>query len=134
VDVAVLHHEIPDWADCIPIPTRFLVHPGDTHEYKKGVVPTVPDVGIGDIAYVVGLFNPVKGKKVNLPLVHTGHIAMLPKDERIPVVDRNRREREIEGYLVQAHVLDGASGAPIFARISYPIFGEYRPETRAWTH
>jgi hypothetical protein len=81
-----------------------------------------PDLGIGDIAYVVGLFHLLHGKKVNLPVVHTGHIALLPEDERIPVFNRTtKKPQEVEGYLVEAHGLEGLSGAPVFARSSTAV-------------
>src|SRR4051812_15106902 len=44
-------------------------------------------IGIGDFAYTVGLFRLMAGRKRNLPIVHTGSIAMLPSDERVPVED-----------------------------------------------
>jgi hypothetical protein len=134
VDVAVLHCGYPDWADCIPIPGRLLAKPtiGDT------IVSTVeaddlifndPNLGIGDIAYVVGLFHLIKGHKVNLPVVHTGHIALLPGDEKIPVWNRTTQKmRQVEGYLVEAHGLEGLSGAPVFARTSSPVTAPYRYE------
>jgi hypothetical protein len=125
--VAVLHCGFPDWADCVPIAGNFFVRPGSEHE-QEGPIPTTNEIGIGDITYVVGLFNKISGKKANLPVVHTGHVALLPRDEKIPVWDRVRGPWEVEGYLVQAHALDGLSGAPVFARISYPVYGDFRRE------
>jgi hypothetical protein len=80
-------------------------------------------VGVGDQAYVVGLFWLLHGKARNLPVVHTGNIALLPGDERIPVrdwesPDENRR-RWVEGYLVEAQGLSGLSGAPVFVRPTF---------------
>jgi hypothetical protein len=132
VDVAVLHCGYPDWADCVPIPGRLLAKP--TRE--DTLVSTIqgdelifndPNLGVGDIAYVVGLFHLLKGKKVNLPVVHTGHIALLPEDERIPTKDRiTGKFQEVEGYLVEAHGLSGLSGGPVFARTSSPAIATYQ--------
>jgi hypothetical protein len=133
VDVAVLHCGFPDWADCVPIPGRMLAKPtmGDTRVSTASPEDHLfnnPNLGIGDIAYVVGLFHLIKGKNVNLPVVHTGHIALLPGDERIPVRKRNGETHEVEGYLVEAHGLSGLSGAPVFSRTSAPVTAPYRFE------
>jgi hypothetical protein len=134
VDVAVLHCGHPDWADCIPIPGRLLAMPtiGDglvSTVEEGGLIFNDPNLGIGDIAYVVGLFHLVHGKKVNLPVVHTGHIALLPGDEKISVFNRATRKRQqVEAYLVEAHGLEGLSGAPVFARTSSPVTAPYRYE------
>jgi hypothetical protein len=134
VDVAVLQCGYPAWADCIPIPGRMLALPTAQDvpfaEYgDDDLVVRDPNLGIGDIAYVVGLFNVMAGKGVNLPVVHTGHIALLPGDERVSVYDsRKRRRQDVEAYLVEAHGLDGLSGAPVFARTSSPVTAPYRYE------
>jgi hypothetical protein len=131
VDVAVLHCGYPDWADCVPVPGRLLAKPTaeDTlvSTAKEGEpLFNDPNLGIGDIAYVVGLFHLLQGKKVNLPVVHTGHIALLPDDEKIPAVNRiTGKMQEVEGYLVEAHGLEGLSGAPVFARSSTLVTAKY---------
>jgi hypothetical protein len=131
VDIAVLQCGYPEWADCIPIPGRMLSRPTvDDVRYstiKDGeVIFGDPTLGVGDIAYVVGHFHLMQGKKTNLPVVHTGHIALLPEDEKIPAWDEPTRSRqEVEGYLVEAHGLDGLSGAPVFARTSAPVSATY---------
>ncbi len=78
-------------------------------------------VGVGDQAYTVGLFRVLHGKQRNLPVVHTGNIALLPGDERIPVVDWDdqSKRRLVEGYLVEGQGLQGLSGAPVFARPTF---------------
>jgi hypothetical protein len=132
VDVAVLHCGFPDWADCIPIPGRMLTLPtiGDSlvsTAREDDLLFNNPNLGVGDIAYVVGLFHFVHGKKRNLPVVHTGHIALLPDDEKIRIYNRSFREwQDVEAYLVEAHGLEGLSGAPVFARTSSPVMGSYR--------
>jgi hypothetical protein len=133
VDVAVLQCGFPDWADCIPIPGRMLTKPTIEDTRVSTAKPddplfNDPDLGIGDIAYVVGLFHLMTGKNVNLPVVHTGHIALLPGDERIPLRTRTGCIVEVEGYLVEAHGLTGLSGAPVFSRTSAPVTAPYRDE------
>jgi hypothetical protein len=56
------------------------------------------------------------GKRKNLPIVHAGHIALMPADERIPVHKRGGGIEYVEAYLVEAHALPGASGSPVMVR------------------
>lgn len=85
-------------------PERFAVH----------------NIGAGNFTYTVGLFRLLSGEKRNLPVVHTGHIAMMPGDERIPVRDWTDPKKQktvlVEGYLVEAQTLSGLSGSPVFVR------------------
>jgi len=78
------------------------------------------DVGFdcGDICYTIGLFQLLAGKKRNLPVVHTGNIALLPSDERVPVEgwEKQGGTKYVEGYLVQSESIRGLSGAPVFSR------------------
>jgi hypothetical protein len=78
------------------------------------------NIGIGDICYTIGLFHLLAGKKRNLPIVHTGNIALLPGDERIPVTDwydsTGKKRRNVEAYLIESQSLNGLSGSPVFAR------------------
>jgi hypothetical protein len=72
----------------------------------------------GDEIAIVGLFRLHFGKKRNVPITHSGHVAALPHpDERIPI--RNRKTQDIvesEAYLVEAQTLEGLSGSPVFIR------------------
>ena len=73
-------------------------------------------IGIGDICYAVGLFRLMAGSRRNLPVIHTGRIALIPEDERIPVQDwlnPNGPRKHIEGYLVKLQNLKGLSGSPV---------------------
>jgi len=85
------------------------------------------NIGIGDNCYTIGLFRLMFGKMRNLPIVHTGNIAMVPGDEKIPVEDWDNppksKPKYIEGYLIESQSLNGLSGAPVFARptIDCPI-------------
>jgi hypothetical protein len=76
-------------------------------------------VGIGNFCYAAGLFSLHAGKKRILPVLHTGHIAMMPsKDELVPAKDWTKQTGlvEIEAYLVELTNLEGLSGAPVFVR------------------
>lgn len=78
------------------------------------------NIGIGDMCYTIGLFRLLAGEGRNLPVVHTGNIALLPGDEKIPVRDwdepEGNKSRYIEGYLIESQSLDGLSGSPVLAR------------------
>jgi hypothetical protein len=103
VDLAVLPFAPPSWSDCIPVPRgRFL-----TEAYMER-----RDIGAGDLVHIVGAFRLLHGERKNLPLVHTGHVALLPEDEPIPVSGIG----DIRGYLVQVQTLRGSSGSPVFVR------------------
>ena len=79
-------------------------------------------IGTGDFAYTVGLFRLLAGRHRNLPVVHTGHIALMPGQENIPVQDwddpNRKRTRYVDGYLIEAQSLGGLSGSPVFVRPS----------------
>lgn len=66
-------------------------------------------VDAGDPACVVGLYHLHSGKQKNFPIVHLGHVAMMPTDERI-LSDGEL----IEGYLIQTNAISGCSGSPVF--------------------
>jgi len=132
VDLAVLHCGYPDWADCVPVPGNMLSSPARyDNELISGATGEDPimslgSLGAGDITYVVGLFHLLHGRETNLPVIHTGHIALLPEDEKIPVANRiTGQPQQVEGYLVEAHGLEGLSGAPVFARTSSPVTATY---------
>jgi len=107
----------------------FHMH-GPTHGYECVYIPeellfdhvlaSREGIGIGDICYAVGLFRVLAGRERNLPVVHTGNLALIPGDERIPVRDWDdplqQRVRQVEGYLVAMSTLSGLSGSPVFVR------------------
>lgn len=75
------------------------------------------NIGCGQFCYAVGLFARHQGRMRNLPVVHTGHIALMPSaDEPVLVKSRDRRELETVAYLVELSNLSGLSGAPVFVR------------------
>lgn len=53
----------------------------------SGEVADANWVGSGDATYTVGLFSLLQGEKRNLPVVHSGSIALMPSDETVPVRD-----------------------------------------------
>ncbi|MFO1144099.1 MAG: hypothetical protein U1E59_17330 [Amaricoccus sp.] len=79
-------------------------------------------VTIGDVAYTVGLFRLMAGKRANLPVVHSGAISLLPSDELVPVQDwepdKKGQTKYVQAYLVEQMSLNGLSGAPVFVRAS----------------
>jgi hypothetical protein len=77
-------------------------------------------VGIGDVTYTVGLFRLLAGETRNLQVVHSGSIALLPSDERVPVQDWDQPQsggsKYVEAFLVESQSLEGLSGSPVFVR------------------
>jgi hypothetical protein len=106
VDLAVTQLAVPEWADVIPFSADNSLHPFKMKSKK---------IDAGDLAFVVGLFHLLHGKEENRPIVHSGHIAMLPGEERIPVTDQDGNTIEVEGYLVETNAISGCSGSPVFA-------------------
>jgi hypothetical protein len=97
VDIAVAPIKVPSWADF----HAWIV--GDESEHWK-------EIDAGSAVCVVGLYHMLFGRRENRPITHVGHIAMLPKDDLIPVDGILR-----EGYLVGANAISGCSGSPVFA-------------------
>jgi hypothetical protein len=87
----------------------------------EGVVRQL-EIGVGDMCYAVGLFRLMAGSERNLPIVHTGNIALMPGEERIPLqnwLNPNTTARKfVNGYLVEMQNLKGLSGSPVFVRPS----------------
>jgi hypothetical protein len=111
IDVAILEYSPPDWTDYVPFPRKAFLS-----EFKLGT----KKIGPGDIAYVVGVFSLLHGKRRNIPAVHTGNIALMADDEPIPLQDwrdpASTIPMETFGYLVEAQTLPGTSGGPVFVR------------------
>jgi hypothetical protein len=79
-----------------------------------------PLFGPGDLVYIVGLYRLFPGKAKISPVVHTGHIGMLPSDP-IPMKNRVTKETvEVKGYLIEAQTLEALSGSPVFFRYTNP--------------
>jgi hypothetical protein len=113
VDAAVLPLHI--WADA-GFDVQYVC---DEHLYHE----EVPQVDVGDPCYTVGLFRFIYGSRRNFPLVHGGTISLLPPvGELIPVWNSRKKITErVEGYLIESGAIDGASGAPVFARATWKL-------------
>lgn len=113
VDIAVLETDWPEDADGICYPARSFAS-----SFKMGS----KDFGAGDLVYVSGLFRLFPGRARNQTFVHTGHVAILPDDELMPVHDwrvgRRGQVVECEGYIIEVSTLPGSSGSPVFIRRS----------------
>lgn len=128
VDVAAFPVEIASGGEykCSYLPGTMLV---------SAQSPTTDIIGIGSLTYTMGLFRLMSGEHRNLPIVHFGSIAMVPGDERIPIVDwtdaARRRIISVEGYLVGSQSLEGLSGSPVFVRpeVFLNFEGVLRPRT-----
>jgi len=85
-------------------------------------------IGVGDLCHAVGLFKIVQGARRNVPLVHTGRLALVAGEDLIPVEDWNDRSKTVmvRGHLVELTNLEGLSGAPVFVRGELQI-GEVPP-------
>jgi Trypsin-like peptidase domain len=111
IDVAVVPMEITD-ADWQPFPYEAFADHENSALFSR--------FGVGDSVYVVGLYRLFPGKNKIFPIVHTGHVAMIPNED-IPV--RNRTTGKISGtrgYLIEAQTLEGLSGSPVFVRYTNP--------------
>jgi hypothetical protein len=106
IDVAILQAGLSD-AEWMAFDSQGFAARGDS---------TYPNFGTGDLVYIVGLYRLFPGKERVLPIVHTGHIAMMP-DEEIPMRNRTTGEMsKVRGYLVEAQTLEGLSGSPVLVR------------------
>lgn len=78
------------------------------------------NIGVGNFTYTIRLFHLLSGEKRSLPVCHFGTIAMLPEDEKIPIVDwtdpDEKKRMFVEGYLIESQSLNGLSGSPVFVR------------------
>jgi hypothetical protein len=75
-------------------------------------------VQYGDDICIVGLFHWHSGQERNMPIVHSGTIALLPDpNEKVLIKDRTTGKAErVDVYLVEAQTFEGLSGAPVFQR------------------
>lgn len=76
------------------------------------------NIDVGDRCYAVGLFRLLQGSKRNVPIVHSGSIALMAGEEAIPVRDWREPHSgallQVDAHLVEMTNLKGLSGAPIF--------------------
>ncbi len=99
--------------DCRTFPTNLFYLQGSHEEI----------VGVGDRTNTIGLFRHLSGEGQNLPIVHSGSIAAMPSDERVPVDDWDKEQdrKKIEAYLVEQQSLGGLSGSPVFVRPTFVL-------------
>lgn len=98
VDLAIAPIALPSWAEARGFNAQGLLRDSEN----------IKDIDAGSTVCVIGLFHLHHGKRQNLPITHVGHVAMLPKDELVPVDGKLR-----EGYLIQANAISGCSGSPV---------------------
>jgi hypothetical protein len=116
VDVAVTHIGLgggPASAyDVLFLPKDMMATDAIVNHPQLGVL------GVGDLTYTIGLFRLMSGERRNLPVVHFGSVAMMPKDEKIPVRDWRDPTKKlmVDGYLIETQALQGLSGSPVFVR------------------
>jgi hypothetical protein len=101
VDLAVAPIDAPNWAEA----TALRADPIFGED-----IALISNLDAGDVAWVVGLFHLHHGRQANVPVVHTGHIAVLPGDEPVAVGGKL-----VSAYLVQANAISGCSGSPVWA-------------------
>jgi hypothetical protein len=96
----------------------YAVLPGDKLLDDERLKAT--QIGVGDLCYAIGLFRLHAGKDRNLPIVHSGNIAMMAGEDPIPVSDwRNPSARTpllVDAHLVEMASLEGLSGSPVMVR------------------
>lgn len=83
------------------------------HEDKCGY----PHIGVGEDAFMIGLFLDHAGTTTNIPSARFGNISMLP-NPRALIEQPN--EYKGESFVVDMHSRTGFSGSPVFA---YRTFG-----------
>jgi hypothetical protein len=138
IDVAVLPYNPPEWAKAKASSTKHVIS-----EFKQ----QTKDIGPGDLSYIVGMFDQMRGDLRNAPTVHVGYIGSSP-GEKVQVDDwraeaADDAKVEIEGWLIQVPTLAGSSGSPVFVRRTVGPFalGEVDAEAKkivgvvkAWTY
>lgn len=113
VDIAVMEYDPPRWAASMVLPADEFIDDEIAHHFN---------IGAGDPVQIVGLFHLHYGRGRNLPVVHTGHIALVPTDEAIPMGRaKDGGVLYVNGYLVEAHGLEGSSGSPAYVRATIPF-------------
>ncbi len=78
VDVALVEYAPPEWANTSPWIARWFMS-----DFKRGS----KNIGAGDLVYIVGMYHFSPGTARNVPIVHTGHLAMMADGEKIPAKD-----------------------------------------------
>lgn len=71
-------------------------------------------IGAGDEIFLTGLFHYHYGTKRNLPIIRTGHIALMPEEEV-----HTDSMGYIDAYLIEARSIGGLSGSPVFVYLGH---------------
>jgi hypothetical protein len=85
-----------------------------------------PIIGEGDEVFYPGLYHLYAGTETLLPVMRSGHIALMPY-EPIPIewtVGKQKRRLSVDAYLIECKSWHGFSGSPAF--LYYPV------EERIW--
>lgn len=123
VDLAIMpfgHDLEADGCDFRLVPDKMLL---------SAAAMKAEDIAVGNICYAVGLFRVHSGKKRNVPLVHTGNVALKAGDEPLPVKDWRAPEGakadalQMEAHLAEMLSLEGLSGSPVFVRPAVALDG-----------
>ena len=108
VDIAILPFDPPDWSEktlkCLP-----------TSYFLDDELENNLNIGAGDSVQVVGLFRLKQLKQKNLPIVHTGHIALIQSDESFPM-GKGADTIHVKAHMVEISGLEGLSGSPAYVR------------------
>ncbi|WP_119268771.1 S1 family peptidase [Taklimakanibacter deserti] len=67
-------------------------------------------ISYGDDVYAVGLYTSHYGLTKNIPVVRSGHVALLPGEEPV----RGPEGNYLDAYLVELRTIAGLSGSPVF--------------------
>jgi hypothetical protein len=103
IDVAVLPISLPDACD---------------HKYWPIASSATPEIiaaekiGIGNEAFLVGLFHQHSGTQRNIPIVRVGNIAAMPEE-----MVMTTKWGAMDAYLLEARSIGGISGSPVFAYV-----------------
>ena len=130
VDVAVMPFVAPAWARVEYLKSKYFAT-----DFKVGT----KNFGAGDLAYVVGIFNKMRGRNKNVPFVHTGNIASMGGGETVLVRDwrlgaAGDATLETYGYLIQVTTLPESSGSPVFVRRSLQLAGVRHEDASGQLH
>ena len=85
-------------------------------------------IGVGDEIHMVGLFRHWSGRRQLIPMVRTGHLAMVAS-ERMSLKGKYPRPFM---HLVEAFSLAGFSGSPVFVNetVAIPLRREHQDDAR----
>jgi hypothetical protein len=115
VDLAIVQMDLPagEGFDAEYLSKHMLLTPERIADYG---------VDAADTCYTVGLFKYFYGDQKNLPLVHSGNLALMtPIGEKIKTGKRGGGISMEELYLIETHALDGISGSPVFVRSAFAV-------------